>query len=199
MSRARRTLTIVVRQDVGEGVLFNTAYLPALAEYEAALKAGKLGHSSPEFFEASNGVRFEMAHRTGLGELDSVRELGLQTRTVNCLLSEGITTVAALVTWTETKLLLTPNLGRKALNEIKDALQAEGLVLAKEPKVEQPPLCEVCRMRHWPGAGHRYTDEESRRLTMLATDPGMVAELLARVIELEKRVQQMAVATVGMV
>jgi hypothetical protein len=158
-----------------------------------------LGHSTPEFFEASNGVRFEMAHRTGLGELDSVRELGLQTRTVNCLVSEGITTVAALVTWTERRLLLTPNLGRKALNEIKDALQAEGLVLAKEPVAPEVPLCAVCRMRHWPGAGHRYTDEESRRLTLLATDPGMVAELLARVIELEKRVQQMAAATVGMV
>ena len=53
----------------------------------------------------------------------------LPVRTINCLKAESIFTIEKLVTYTETELLKTPNLGRKALNEIKEALTTMGLSL----------------------------------------------------------------------
>lgn len=58
-----------------------------------------------------------------------VEMLDLSVRSYNCLTSNGITTIAALVMYDEQKLLGLRNSGRKPLIEIKDALDAIGLEL----------------------------------------------------------------------
>lgn len=58
-----------------------------------------------------------------------VEELELTMRSSNCLRAENICLIGDLVQRSEQELLKTPNLGRKSLNEIKDALAARGLSL----------------------------------------------------------------------
>jgi DNA-directed RNA polymerase subunit alpha len=59
----------------------------------------------------------------------SVDELELTLRSNNCLRAEKLHLIGDLIRCTENELLKTPNLGRKSLNEIKDALASRGLVL----------------------------------------------------------------------
>ena len=59
----------------------------------------------------------------------NVTELGLDERTLRCLNAENITSTDQLIGWTANDLLKTPNLGRKSLNAIKDALAARGMTL----------------------------------------------------------------------
>ena len=59
----------------------------------------------------------------------SIDEMELTTRSMNCLKAEDIYTVAELIQWTEVELLKTPNLGKKSLTEIKEALHEWGLKL----------------------------------------------------------------------
>ncbi len=67
-----------------------------------------------------------------------IDELDLKgQRSVNCLKAEGIHHIGDLVNRTETQLLKTPNLGKKTLNEIKDALASKGLTLGM--KIENWP------------------------------------------------------------
>ena len=63
------------------------------------------------------------------GLMRSVDDLDLTVRSSNCLKAENIYLVGDLVQRTETELLRAPNLGRRSLNEIKDALAARGLTL----------------------------------------------------------------------
>lgn len=56
-------------------------------------------------------------------------DLRFTIRTANCLKAEGIQTVRQLCQWQEWELLKTPNLGKKSLAEIKDALSSRGLSL----------------------------------------------------------------------
>lgn len=58
-----------------------------------------------------------------------VNEMAIAVRAQNCLRSEDIYTVAELIQWTEVELLKTPNLGKKSLREIKEALHEWGLKL----------------------------------------------------------------------
>ena len=58
-----------------------------------------------------------------------VDDLGLTARSSNWLKAENIHSIGNLIQRTDTELLKTPNLGRKSLNEIKEALAARGLVL----------------------------------------------------------------------
>ena len=62
-----------------------------------------------------------------------VKDLGLTVRTVNCLLAENIFTISDLLSWTKYALLKTPNIGRKSLNEIIEALKQRDLGLADIP------------------------------------------------------------------
>ncbi len=60
-----------------------------------------------------------------------IEGLYLAVRSENCLKAEGINTIGQLITWSESALLKTPNLGRKSLGEIKDALARLNLSLAR--------------------------------------------------------------------
>jgi len=64
----------------------------------------------------------------------SVDTLPLTDRTRKCLKDEGICLIIDLVYKTETELHYSPNLGRKSLNEIKEALNCHGLHLKTIPK-----------------------------------------------------------------
>ena len=55
--------------------------------------------------------------------------LNLTVRTSNCLRAEDIYTIEDLCTWTERKLLQIPNMGRRSVAEIKEALANMGLTL----------------------------------------------------------------------
>lgn len=62
-----------------------------------------------------------------------VGELQLTVRTENCLRGENIRTVDQLVAKSGYELSRVPNLGKKALGEIKEVLAARGWHLAKKP------------------------------------------------------------------
>ncbi|MCI0750116.1 MAG: DNA-directed RNA polymerase subunit alpha, partial [Nevskiales bacterium] len=61
--------------------------------------------------------------------LRSIDDLELTVRSVNCLKAENIYFIGDLVQRTEADLLKTPNLGRKSLSEIRDALRTHNLDL----------------------------------------------------------------------
>ncbi len=61
--------------------------------------------------------------------LRPVEELELTVRSANCLKAESIFCIGDLIQRAENELLKTPNLGRKSLNEIKEALSIRGLSL----------------------------------------------------------------------
>jgi len=58
-----------------------------------------------------------------------IDELELGVRSTNCLKAENIYYIGDLVQRTETQLMKTPNLGKKSLNEIKEALKGHELDL----------------------------------------------------------------------
>ncbi|MDE2150182.1 MAG: DNA-directed RNA polymerase subunit alpha [Gammaproteobacteria bacterium] len=61
--------------------------------------------------------------------LRPIDDLELGVRSTNCLKAENIYYIGDLVQRTETELMKTPNLGKKSLNEIKEALNAHDLEL----------------------------------------------------------------------
>ena len=61
--------------------------------------------------------------------LRPVDDLELTVRSANCLKAENIYLIGDLIQRTEVELLKTPNLGKKALTEIKDVLATRGLSL----------------------------------------------------------------------
>ena len=61
-----------------------------------------------------------------------IEDLTLSVRAMNALRSEGIETIGDLVVKQESDLMKTPNLGRKSLQEIKDALLVMGLHIGME-------------------------------------------------------------------
>ena len=64
--------------------------------------------------------------------------LNLTLRTMHALMADEIYVIDQLTQCTENHLLRIPNLGRKALNEIKDGLTAKGLKL-KEIEIAAKP------------------------------------------------------------
>ena len=72
--------------------------------------------------------------------LRPVDELELTVRSANCLKAEDIYYIGDLIQRTENELLMTPNLGRKSLNEIKEVLASRGLTLGM-------------KLENWPPAG----------------------------------------------
>lgn len=68
----------------------------------------------------------------GLSEelLAYIEELGLSTRTLNCLKRAEIIKVGDLVKMTPSALLALPNFGEKALDEVVERLDDRGLTLS---------------------------------------------------------------------
>ena len=82
--------------------------------------------------------------RVGGDELDarlfkSISEFKFNTRSANCLREANIEYVGDLVSHTETQLLKTPNLGKKSLQEIKEALATLDLTLGMQLENWPPP------------------------------------------------------------
>ncbi len=82
------------------------------------------------------GLEVEETVAAGPGKKDlspilfrPIDELELGVRSTNCLKAENIYYIGDLVQRTETQLMKTPNLGKKSLNEIKEALKAHDLDL----------------------------------------------------------------------
>lgn len=61
-----------------------------------------------------------------------INDLTLSVRAMNALRAEGIETIGDLVSRQESDLLRTPNIGRKSMQEIKDALLVMGLDIGME-------------------------------------------------------------------
>ncbi|WP_372825475.1 DNA-directed RNA polymerase subunit alpha C-terminal domain-containing protein [Polaromonas sp.] len=75
-------------------------------------------------------IAWEVVSRNLNTRADSVGTLDLLTRTLNCLKVENINTIGELLQCTENDLLKGPNMGRKSLNDVKEALRLRGLKLA---------------------------------------------------------------------
>ena len=67
----------------------------------------------------------------------SISFLNLNPRASNCLIEENVSTIGELIQRRERDLLMTPNLGRKTLNEIKYALDVWGLKLGTKINREE--------------------------------------------------------------
>jgi DNA-directed RNA polymerase subunit alpha len=72
--------------------------------------------------------------------MHSIDDLELTVRSANCLKSENIMYVGDLVQYNENELLKTPNLGRKSLTEIKDALKSRDLSLGTKIENWERPI-----------------------------------------------------------
>lgn len=71
--------------------------------------------------------------------LNPVDDLDLTVRSLNCLKAESIYRIGDLIQRTEVELLKTPNLGRKSLTEIKEALAMRGMSLGARLDSWPPP------------------------------------------------------------
>jgi DNA-directed RNA polymerase subunit alpha len=65
---------------------------------------------------------------------DPIAMLRLSVRSEACLKAENITTIGDLITWSESSLLKIQNLGRRSLNEIKDALKRLDIELPNDSR-----------------------------------------------------------------
>lgn len=101
---------------------------PKKCVYDAA---SMLVRQLPFFFEVNeeSNLKKETSSNVESFLLQSVDNLGLTVRSINCLKTENITFVGDLVQKTEIELLRMPNLGKKSLVEIKDVLIKNGFSL----------------------------------------------------------------------
>ena len=77
--------------------------------------------------DTMEGMHQSEQHEVGLPALD---ELGLSLRVMNRLVNEGVT-VHLLLELSESDLMSLPRMGRKAVDEIKQALERKGLALRR--------------------------------------------------------------------
>ncbi len=74
-----------------------------------------------------------------LNLLQPIETLELTIRARDCLMAEGVYYIGDLIQRTETELLKIPNLGRKSLNEIREALASRGLQFGTQLENWPPP------------------------------------------------------------
>jgi len=133
-------------QMVPAGVDLVIAALRAMPKEIEALIAEIHGQALQQMQEASNPVQLDLdfaAFDTIL--LRPIHELGLTIRSDNCLKAVSIYYIGDLVQWDEKELFKTPNLGRKSLDEIKEALALRGLALGT-------------KLKNWPPASLKRPD-----------------------------------------
>jgi DNA-directed RNA polymerase subunit alpha len=80
--------------------------------------------------------------------LKKVNELDLSVRSQNCLNNDNIVYIGDLVMREESKMLQTPNFGRKSLNEIKAVLAQHGLKFGMDIKGWPPENVEELSKRY---------------------------------------------------
>ena len=107
-------------------------YLPPEPEPELNTGyTGEIGNDGPEPAIDFADVRpTELPFNKSL--LRKVDELELSVHSANCLKNDNIVYIGDLVQKSDAEMLRTPNLGRKSLNEIKEALAQMGLHLGME-------------------------------------------------------------------
>lgn len=80
--------------------------------------------------------RDAIIHKWALTEalvFDGIEKINLTVRSERCLKAEDIHTISQLQNCTFNRLLKTPNLGRKSVNEIIEKLAHHGLKLKSQP------------------------------------------------------------------
>lgn len=108
-----------------------TPLQPCVSCRAAAFLKEKLSEADFKLLlEMAYGSKDRLSDDTKIDNID-----GLSIRTRNCLMAENLNTVAEVVNKTETQLLMTPNFGRRSLNELKEVLARGGRTLAKAPSV----------------------------------------------------------------
>ena len=112
----------------------NGSVSPDMALVEAAKILRKHLNPFVQYGELGDSVVAEGRSTLGDAEGDQkymlpLQSLNLSVRAMNCLISEGITTVRDLVTRTEDQLLEVRNFGETTLNEVRERLAAEGMRL----------------------------------------------------------------------
>lgn len=95
-----------------------------LAEYHAT-KARSAASVEDYQGALNHSTRQKLFEEKDLATI-STKELGLRTRTINCLTADGIQSVAELVSRTEKEVLKCPNLGPKSLQDVIEALAEKG-------------------------------------------------------------------------
>jgi DNA-directed RNA polymerase subunit alpha len=111
---------------------------------EAVRLSARILRDQLAVFVDREAVAAEEAQTRGKKELNpilfrSIEDLELTVRSVNCLKAENVYYIGDLVQRTEGELMKTPNLGKKSLNEIKDALKRHDLDLGMKLENWTPP------------------------------------------------------------
>ena len=106
----------------------------------------------------------EVGSEVGPILLRPINDLRLNIRSTNCLAANSIRYIGELVQCTELELLSTPNLGKRSLQEIEDALSAHGLSLGT-------------KLKNWPPSELGETPEDTIDKSYLVHLNSQVAQL----------------------
>lgn len=106
--------------------------------------------------------------------LKALLDAGLSTRAAGALYREGIETIEVCAGKTEPELRKIPNLGRKSINEIKEALHSRGLALTKQEEEWFP--VRLARALGKVHARRAALDVAERELAALMAESGHAAQ-----------------------
>lgn len=117
-----------------ENIITEAIKTQDLKQFAIDAVADKVRQSVLEFIDSEEGRKHINDIAIGIIEQradkrPSINELQFTARVQNCLLAENIFYIDDLLKWTEVELLKTPNMGKRALQEIKDVLKSRGLSL----------------------------------------------------------------------
>ncbi|CAH9017378.1 DNA-directed RNA polymerase subunit alpha [Candidatus Nitrosacidococcus sp. I8] len=122
----------------------------AISPDEAIRKAASILQDQLTFFvDLKNKENISTNQELGKVDpilLQSIDDLELTVRSLNCLKAENIYYIGDLIQQTESGLLKTPNLGKKSLMEIKEILSSRGLSLGMQVDNWPPEGLEIIRI-----------------------------------------------------